>query len=240
MPSGDKARTRAAMASDLGREIDRAIESAERNRIALDATRETAIRIVERFTGYRKRIDEALESGVFPPESRDPVLAVFGDLTTIVEALRRQTAKRAEEIPPFVLGLRRARALTDDAERREERVALRAERDEEEEDEYRADLAERLPTRQGNGNKPIEAEETSHDDSRARGEPEEPPATSEPSETVESPVEPPAASEGCSHCGGPISIPTGSDICVACASHRNRYGALPSARALTNRRARGA
>jgi hypothetical protein len=244
MPSGEKAGLRASMARDLATEIEGAIESAERNRVALSATRDASARIVERFTQYRKRIDAAFEDGTFEPEAREPVLAVFRDLVTIVDQLRRQTEKRVEEVAPFVLGLRKAHSLAAHAESREERVVLRAAREEEEEEEYRADLAERLPpSAQSSVNAPEpsrESEEPSHGSQEAREEPEEAPEPEEPSEPESASPAPPAAADLCSHCEEPISIPTGSKICAPCVSHRNRYGALPSERALSNRRARSA
>jgi hypothetical protein len=234
MASSEKAGLRASMARDLATEIEGAIESAERNRVALAATKEATTRIVERFTQYRKRIDSAFEDGTFDAEAREPVLAVFRDLVTIVDQLRRQTEKRADEVGPFVLGLRKAHSLAASAESREERVALRAEREEEEEDAYRADLAERLPSPSPS----VEPETPSPGAQKARGEPEAPSAPEEPAEPEEAPLAPPAASDACSHCSEPIEVPTGSKICAPCLSHRNRYGALPSKKALASRRAK--
>lgn len=143
MGSTAKALIKAEAAAELASRLESVIKSAAGNSDSLRASADTVERLLERFHGYRPRIDAALEDGTFPPDSRDAVLAVFGDLVRMTDSLRAQLHKAQSEQAPFMAGLAKARELAEDIQRRNRVQAERAKDEEAEEDAYRADVAER-------------------------------------------------------------------------------------------------
>jgi ABC-type transporter Mla subunit MlaD len=238
MPSPDKATIKADALGDLVASLDATMRAANDNRTAMRASVDTLERVLERFRGYRDRIDAALDDGTFPPDSRDAVLAVFGDLVRMTDQLRAQVAKAHGEQGPFLAGMAKARQLADHHRRLQQQAAARAADDDAEEDAYRDDLAAR---RQGNSNAPPDQAAVAED---ARGAAEDAQGadptqdTPDAQDSPEGPAEDASEPAACSHCGDAMTADTGSGQCVACVSHRNRYGKLPSERALANRRKR--
>lgn len=131
------------MASDLADEVRAASLNVQKNSIALAASHEVLKRMLERFKSYRARIDEAFRDETWPLDSRDYVMAVFGDLVSILDDGRRQIATERAAQAPFQAGMDKAVQLLENRVAREQRAARAAEAIEAEEDEYRVDLAER-------------------------------------------------------------------------------------------------
>lgn len=220
MPSAVKARIKVDAVEGVLSSIDEAIRSASGNETALRASADTLNQLLERFHGYRGKVDEALEDGTFPPQSREAVLAVFGDLVRITDQMRSHLDRSAREQRPFLAGLAKARSIALHRKDSEERIATRAEVDEQEEQEHREDRTERTQKR------PQRTPEGS------RGVKVVPIVSRTPANVPEVPEDVPR----CSHCQDPITVPTGEDHCVPCVSHRNRYRSLPSPKVLEKRR----
>ena len=236
MGNPDKADIKAHTLGELVASLDDTMRAAGDNRQAMRASVDTLERVLERFHGYRSRVDTALEDGTFPADSRDAVLAVFGDLVRMTDQLRQQVAKAHAEAAPYMQGLAKARELAAHQQRVQQRAAERARADSDEEEAYRAELEAR---RQAKGDtdpvapaapaRPVGAPQGAKGAKAGRGTPAPPAA----------PVGPPQgepAAPACAHCGDAMTTDSGSEHCVPCVSHRNRYGALPSERVLRKRR----
>lgn len=225
MASARKATMKAEAVAEVVAALDATMRAAGGNRDSLRASADTVNRLLERFHGYRPRIDAALDDGTFPADSREAVLAVFGDLVRMTDHLHAQLARGASEQAPFLAGLGKAREVAEAMREREARRAVQAERDEAEEDAYRAERAERravalqAPHKAPQG---AEAPEVGQGKGKGRN------GATAPSQAV--------TAQACAHCSAPMVVASGSEHCVACVSHRNRYGALPSDRVLRKRR----
>jgi hypothetical protein len=244
MPSSDKAAVKVGMADEIIDSLDDTIANAERNVVALTASTATAKRIAEQFVGYRQRIERARN----PEEGDDPAdamteaeyqaaLLVYRALFGIVHTVERGAAKTRSEQGPFIAGIRRARAIAESKRDAEQRKGERADREAQADEDDSAGQAAGQP-RQGNGNTPRGAPAGTTAPRNDDPDPEPPADLATPhsgdsgddSDTDDDPL--------CAHCNDPITMPTGEERCSACMSHRNRYGKLPSEKALANRRAR--
>jgi hypothetical protein len=227
MPNAEKAGQFVVMGDKCLDQLDLTIRNAENTQLAMAASVDVLDRLLERQHSYRARIDaahnpESPDDERLTDEEYDAAMEVFGALVGMTDALRRQITKGRDEQGPFLRGLRKAHAVVRNVRDLEERKISRAERDEIEEDAYRAerDAQTPQPTEPGNGNKPEYG----------------------PSDTTPQPDQRPTpiaeATPKCGHCGETIDPPTGTATCHRCTSHRNRYGKLPSENALNKRRER--
>jgi outer membrane biosynthesis protein TonB len=233
VPESDKSEIQTAAIDGVVAELEEALKNASNNEIAVRASAATAKRIFERFKGYKPRILAALDDGTFPASSKDAVFGVFADLIAIVGDAHVRMAEEAGRQKPFAAGLSKALSITRKrAEKQRARAAHRAD-DEIEEDEYRADLAERRE----------QPEPPKPEPSAPKPEPPKPKARPTPKPVKaqtngNAPAKQHVAGK-CYHCDDDLAG-SGTKFCPSCTSHKQRYKKLPSAKALATRRQRNA
>lgn len=108
MPSVDKALLKAAALEELLQEMQTALANSEKNTLGITASRDTVDRLLGRVSSYKKKIDTAYESNVFPAESSEAVYAVFRDILSIIADAHKVLSQTVEQERYAAGGLRKA------------------------------------------------------------------------------------------------------------------------------------
>ena len=224
MSSAEKARIKKAAAEELRQQLEGQIAGEERQVTLLKGGVAATEAALQQIAGAHKKLEKDLEDGTV---SADEYKVAKGYLTMSSHLVTNQLRSMRAQIPASgfrVESYRKAINIVASYAGAQGRIAERAEREEIEEDEYRADLAERraepepaepAPSKQDNGNAPHPPEELTDESDRHEEEP------------------PP-----CKHCSEPVTMHTGSLFCTACTSYKNRYDKLPPEHVLEARRKR--
>jgi hypothetical protein len=227
MPGVEKSLHKAAAASELEEELERALTN-ERNELTAITGGVSVLEVmIARVGGLHKKVEKDLEKGEI---SEDECIASRKYLGLAVNTLvggMRDMKDNTVAVKHRSEGLQKALNIVSKYGVMQERFAEVAQEQDEDEDAYRQeraneqaiedevdleDVLEIAPKKQGNGNEPAA-----------------------PPEKEEESVEPEVA---CDHCGLPMELASGSTQCVPCVSYKNRYKKLPPEKVLTARRKR--
>jgi hypothetical protein len=212
----EKALMKKAAAEELEAELSGILEGMEKKLLVTQGGAAAVEAVLRHLGQVHKNLEAALEdedkTKRIGPDEFKVAKRFMGSELYLVQRMLKSFQDEAPATHHRIDGLKRAMHQIKDYAKRQQRAADRFGREEQEEDEYREDLADRQgPARQDNGNAP---------------EPE--PSAPEPESDVPE----------CGHCELPIDPPTGGEHCSACVSYKNRYDKFPPQKVLDARRAR--